>query len=939
MFDIHNKKSDFNIATFNARSIRNKLDELNYFTKSSSIHILALTETWLGPSITDDRIELIGFQTPFRRDRNESGGGVCVYLSNHVSGKRRVDLEHSDLELIWIEIHSFSHRPLLLGCCYRPPNSTVHFFERLEATLENVIDKDILLVGDFNSRNKDWFHGDITNANGLHLKELMDRLDMYQLCDEATHLNYAGEPNSLLDLGFTNVPHLFKNRATVSSPVSTSDHLPVVFHTFLKQQIKNEPSNRSHTSWLYSRKSHEGMMNSFSFDNWSWVFSDENDINAVWSRWKRQFILDIESFIPRVQQGNRDKPGKPPWFNNYIHKLIRTKNRFFKRACNSGLPEHWTSYRAARNKANNAIKMAKAKHFNHMALSLADPKCPPSKWWNLARNMCGLKGHSSNVVPPLLDKHHGVILDNVEKANILNDTFINQNTSTALENFPFGPTHTKTVFNLKNVMASEVREVLKSLPSKNSTGTDNISYRLLKEAGPGVVGPLTTLFNISLRKKEVPEEWKCATICPIFKGGKKNRQEATNYRPISLTSCVGRVLEKLLNKQLLKYLQKNSLICHQQAGFLPCQSTVTQLCSLIHEWQMALDRGENIETVFLDLSKAYDRVSIPGLIFKLSRAGFSQDALQWFSSFLTRRQQRVQVNGSYSSWETVKSGIPQGTVLGPTLFLIFINDLPECLSNKSALFADDTTSYAMGKDSRHICSTLSLDMEKATDWAKTWGMLFNAEKSEHLPITRSGNSNSHRVDMENITIPKVTTHKHLGITLHRSLKWSHHVNNIYTSAARKIGILRRLKKKLHPLTFKRIYTGAIRPQMEYACAIWSGGPTAKLIQLQRKFCRRHGISLPSLQKRFDYFTLNLFFKMHIQQAPGYLNKLLPNPASDSGYKFRKKSYPVPLVKNSSTLFSFLTRAIILWNELPADMQTLKSINSFKRALRSHLKIN
>ena len=292
------------------------------------------------------------------------------------------------------------------------------------------------------------------------------------------------------------------------------------------------------------------MMNSFSFDNWTQVFSNENDIDTVWSRWKSQFFLEMEFFIPRVQQRSREKSGKPPWFNNFIRHLIRTKNRLFKRARSSRLPEQWAIYRAARNKATNAIKMAKANHFNRMASSLANPKCPPSKWWNIARDMCGLKGHSSNIVSPLNGKDNNTVFDDIDKANILNNTFINQNTSTALENFPFGPTQTKAIFTMTHVKASEVKNVLKSLPSKNSTGTDNISYRLLKEAGPGVVGPLTTLFNILLRKGEVPGEWKCAMVSPIFKGGNRDREEATNYRPISLTSCVARVLEKLINVHL-----------------------------------------------------------------------------------------------------------------------------------------------------------------------------------------------------------------------------------------------------------------------------------------------------------------------------------------------------------------------------------------------------
>ena len=348
-----------------------------------------------------------------------------------------------------------------------------------------------------------------------------------------------------------------------------------------------------------------------------------------------------------------------------------------------------------------------------------------------------------------------------------------------------------------------------------------------------------------------------------------------------------------------------------------------------------------MEAIFLDFSKAYDRVSIPGLIYKLSRVGFSHAALQWFSSFLTNRRQQVRVHGAESSWETVKSGIPQGTALGPTLFLIYINDLPQSLSNECALFADDTTAYGLGKLPTTICSSLSLDMNSADDWAKTWGMLFNAEKSEHLSITQtsshSGPLDSH-VTMRGTRIPRVTEHKHLGVTIHRSLKWTRHINNVYTACARRIGILRRLKKKLHPSTISRIYTAAVQPIMEYACAIWSGGPIAKLVKLQRSFCKCHNISLPPVQTRFNYHTLMLFFKIRMQLSPQNLQNCLPNPSSESGYSFRKKSYPIPKVKRSATLASFFPRSIILWNDLPADLHFITSLSEFKSQLRKHLKL-
>ena len=234
--------------------------------------------------------------------------------------------------------------------------------------------------------------------------------------------------------------------------------------------------------------------------------------------------------------------------------------------------------------------------------------------------------------------------------------------------------------------------------------------------------------------------------------------------------------------------------------------------------------------------------------------GFPKRHLKWFSSFLTDRQQRVRVHGSESSWETVKLGIPQGTVLGSTLFLIYINDLPQSLSNKCALVADDNA-YGLGKLPKTICSTLSSDMDSAADWAKTWGMLFDAEKSEHLSIKQSSSSPSSsdsHVIMGGIQKPKATEHKHLGITIQSSLKWSCHICKVYTACARRVGILRRLKRKLQSSTIFNIYTGTVRPIMEHTCAIWSGSPAAKLKKLLHSFCRSHGVSLPPLQTRFDY---------------------------------------------------------------------------------------
>ena len=258
-------------------------------------------------------------------------------------------------------------------------------------------------------------------------------------------------------------------------------------------------------------------------------------------------------------------------------------------------------------------------------------------------------------------------------------------------------------------------------------------------------------------------------------------------------------MEKLLNSQILRYLQSHSLIFQHQSGFLPNHSTVTQLCFLVQKWQMAIDNGEHVQAAFLDLSKAYDRVGIPGLIGKLSALGFSRSSLSWLRSFLTNRKQCVCVNGFKSSWQSPKSGIPQGTVLGPVLFLTFINDLPQSLTCECSIFADDSTAYTAGKDTQLTCRKLSLNLDYASDWASSWGMLFSAEKSEHLqiaPKTQNLDQSDGDVFMHGSYIPRVTTHKHLGVHINSRLSWQDHIDHVYTDCARKIGILRRLQRKL-----------------------------------------------------------------------------------------------------------------------------------------------
>ena len=214
---------------------------------------------------------------------------------------------------------------------------------------------------------------------------------------------------------------------------------------------------------------------------------------------------------------------------------------------------------------------------------------------------------------------------------------------------------------------------------------------------------------------------------------------------------------------------------------------------------------------------------------------------------------------------------------------------------------------------------------------------FLKSNSPQYPLGYAPVTSAH-VTMNGTQIPQVTSHKHLGVNFNNTLSWQQHFHKVYTSCARRIGMIRRLRRKLHPIVLKRIYLGAVLPKLEYACPVWCGGPTQKLIKMHANFCRRNGTALPSLQTRFDYHTLVMFYKIHTKQAPSYLTSLLPSLSSRSGYTFRKLSYRFPTVSRTSTLSSFLPRAVALWNALPTNVQQASSIYAFKKLLQSHLKI-
>ncbi|MCW4249933.1 MAG: reverse transcriptase family protein [Candidatus Thiodiazotropha endolucinida] len=314
---------------------------------------------------------------------------------------------------------------------------------------------------------------------------------------------------------------------------------------------------------------------------------------------------------------------------------------------------------------------------------------------------------------------------------------------------------------------------------------------------------------------------------------KDDKSLPSNYRPISLLDPVGKVMERCVHKHLYNYICKNQLLTPFQSGFIPGDSTTYQLLHTYHTFCEAVDSGKEVRAVFCDISKAFDRVWHRGLLYKLSRIGCSEQVLKWFSSYLSGRRQCVVLCGTISDWAPVHAGVPQGSILGPLLFLIFINDIVRNINCSIRLFADDTSLYIVVDNPQTAALTINLDLETISKWASDWLVDFNERKTVSLLISKKHNHVNHpALIMNNTILSESTCHKHLGLTFSNTCDWKEHINRISETAWSRIKLLRALKFRIHRNALESMYFAFIRPLLEYSDAVWDNCTNECKMQLE-----------------------------------------------------------------------------------------------------------
>ena len=530
---------------------------------------------------------------------------------------------------------------------------------------------------------------------------------------------------------------------------------------------------------------------------------------------------------------------------------------------------------------------------------------------------------------------------------------IPSNTNKSFEDYL---TRSESVFSFVTVPPSQIYKLLESCEIKKAVGVDKISNKILRICAPHIYESLTKLFNLAIETNNIPIDWKVAKVTPIFKTG--DRHDVNNYRPISVISSIARIFEKVLYHQLEQYVVEHNLISERQSGFRSLYSTATAMLDLTNEWCFNIDRKLVNGTLFLDLKKAFDTVNHDILLQKLHWFGLDQQAFTLFKSYLSGRVQMCNVNGVLSDAQQLSCGIPQGTILGPLLFLIYINDLPNCVRHSSTrMYADDTNLTSSGSSISEVKLMLERDMQCVIEWLEANKLTLNVVKSEFMVIgTRqrlASLPSGSDLTINGITFKQVHESKCLGLVIDENLTWKGHIDHIKKKVITGLRSLKKAKPFLNQELLISIYNSIIHPYFDYCCVVWDSIDltlTDKLQKLQNRAARIITSSPYRTVRTHEVFSklgwtslansrkmqkAIMMHKIMNDNAPSYLSDFFDKAIGHSSYNLRSsnRNVSVPAVRTECYKRSFAVTASSLWNSLPDSLKCETSLRKFKHELK------
>lgn len=925
----------------NVRGLRTKTNELFNNVVISEYCVIALTETWLHEGINDG--ELFGENyLVFRKDRDQlltgkgRGGGVLLAVKNYYNAEQiHINNLNANIDILCLKLRITGQSCIFIILIYIPPNTQEQEYDTIYETVSNlsfIFNSKCLLLGDINI--SDLYRYCLNKESALNLTNKLR--NFINFCDFLGFTQYNSIPNRdghILDVILSNMEMKVTKELDVLT-VEDSLHPTLNVTFFINTKMDKNLTSINKHKYNFKKANFEMLYEKFRETDWGYLdnCTNVNDMVELFYQ-KLRYIFD-----QTVPLSKKTKQKFPVWFTKEIIKLIKEKENFRKR-------NQLEKYKSARSKLKTMIKNQYKQYIQNIQDNI---KNNDDAMWDFVQSK-----KNAAVTPSIMYSDTNT-LNSAEEivqgfATYFKSVYTNSEQQSTIE----PKVNNANLITLKHITEDEIKQSIKKLKNKKSVGPDEVPTYIVKGCSEFLVKPLQKILNTSLKQGVFPTEWKRSRVCPIHKQGRRDLIQ--NYRPISILSVFAKIYESILFKNI--YNQTSNIIDVNQHGFFQGRSAVTNLCNFTQAASNALVNRKQIDVIYTDFSKAFDKVYHSILLNKMADIGFSDNLVKLFTSYLIERKQHVECMGYTSESYSATSGVPQGSNLGPLLFIIFINDIQYCIRHSDFLmYADDfkifkkIVTYA-------DCEQLQQDLTAVYNWSINNKLPFNINKCLVISYTRKLDNVIFNYAMNNSQLNRKNETKDLGVLFQSQLTFTSHITSLENSCYKILGFIFRITRDFNNTDIIiKLFNSLIRTKLEYATEIWNPYYTyQKLIieKIQKKclrycFFKKHNIKFegtyPELLQQFSAESLE---KRRFIQQNMFLYKIVNDIIKDSNL-LQNLNFNVPAAnlrrpltftykcpKTNYQMNSPLVRMCNAYNNIEVDIDIFgMTLQQYKAALTS-----